>query len=228
MKEKTKLIQRRASWTIAVIIGIIVSVYLINYEAPDLKIRNESCELLSYYESFDESDVRLTLTFDKPVLSGNAKVAFYDKNERLLSTETVYFYGTSAEVSNTVYVDGKVESYEIVEYNFYDSSSIDAHQAGRITLILVLTVGLTFLIGSWTCNYKEYRYNGYKIAVYAGYYHRYMAVNGKKTDEHNTLRSLYSVSLSCTLDDGTWLKATISASNRIALKIDDLLYTETV
>lgn len=53
-------------------------------------------------------------------------------------------------------------------------------------------------------------------------------VNGVKTDEHNTIMSFTPIYLSCTLEDGTNLQATVSLTNRISLKINDLLYTRTV
>ena len=46
-------------------------------------------------------------------------------------------------------------------------------------------------------------------------------------DEYNTLGSLFApVRLSCTLDDGTNLDATVSAFKRVTLKVNNQLYTK--
>lgn len=86
---------------------------------------------------------------------------------------------------------------------------------------------ICFLITSLLLSCKVYDYNGVEIIVYAGRYHNYIKVNGTITDEHNTLRTWTAITLSCALDDDTELKATISLSNRIALKINNKLYKKT-
>lgn len=73
---------------------------------------------------------------------------------------------------------------------------------------------------------KTYTFKGNSIVVYAGFCNHYIKANGVKCDEHITLISFTPIVMSCKLDDGTMLKATISMSNRIALKADDkLLYS---
>lgn len=73
---------------------------------------------------------------------------------------------------------------------------------------------------------KVYDYNGNSIVVYAGWFHNYIKVNGKKFDEHNTFTSYTAILLPCVLDDGTDVKVTITRSNRISLKINNRLYTQ--
>ena len=51
-----------------------------------------------------------------------------------------------------------------------------------------------------------------------------LKMDGEVLDEHNTFATFTAIVLSCTLDDGTRLQATISLTNRIALKINDRLY----
>lgn len=73
---------------------------------------------------------------------------------------------------------------------------------------------------------KTYTFRGNSIVVYAGFCNHYIKANGVKCDEHITLISFTPIVMSCKLDDGTMLKATISMSNRIALKANDkLLYS---
>lgn len=83
---------------------------------------------------------------------------------------------------------------------------------------------LAFFIGSLFLSYRVYNYNSNEIIVYAGWYHHYIKVNGEKSDEHNTVFFYVPIILSCRLNDGTELEATISVMNRIALKINNRLY----
>ena len=83
---------------------------------------------------------------------------------------------------------------------------------------------LIFLISSFLYSCKVYEYNGNVIVVYAGYSHHYIKVNGEKTDEYISSIFFTPIRLSCTLEDGTHLAATVSLVNRISLKINDRLY----
>lgn len=83
---------------------------------------------------------------------------------------------------------------------------------------------LAFFICALFLSYKAYDYEGKTIIVYAGFYHHYLKVDGEIMDEHNTLTSFTAIPLSCTLDDGVVLHATITMTNRISLKINDRLY----
>lgn len=89
---------------------------------------------------------------------------------------------------------------------------------------------LIFLISSFLYSCKLYEYNGNVIVVYAGHSHHYIKVNGVKMDEYITSISFTPIRLSCTLEDGTNISATVSLTNRISLKINDRLYraTETI
>ena len=92
---------------------------------------------------------------------------------------------------------------------------------------LILYLADVFLFAFFICalliSCKRYEYNGNEIVVYAGMNAHYIKVNGEKTDQHSTMFYITPIYLSCTLDDGTNLKATISVTNRIALKINDKL-----
>ena len=87
-----------------------------------------------------------------------------------------------------------------------------------------IAIALPFFIGSLFLSCKKYRYNGSNIVVYAGWFHHYLKMDGEVLDEHNTFVTFTAIVLSCTLNDGTRLQATISLTNRIALKINDRLY----
>ena len=83
------------------------------------------------------------------------------------------------------------------------------------------------LISALMLSCKVYVYNKKLIIVYGGRYHNYLKYGGVKVDEHNTFKSFSPIYLSCTLNDGTHIAATISLSKRISLKINDKLYTRT-
>lgn len=97
---------------------------------------------------------------------------------------------------------------------------------GIFTFYVEIIIFIVF-IASLLLSCKVYNYNGYEIIVYAGWFHNYIKVNGSIADEYNTISSWTAIILSCALDDDTELKATISLSNRIALKINNKLYKET-
>ena len=100
----------------------------------------------------------------------------------------------------------------------------------------ILSIGLTIFIclidctipvlfiGSLLLSCKAYDYNGKEIIVYAGWYHHYIKVDGVMVDEHNTITSFTPIVMSATLESSTELRATISLTNRISLKINNQLY----
>lgn len=94
------------------------------------------------------------------------------------------------------------------------------------TFFAEIIIFIVFIL-SLLLSCKVYDYNGVEIIVYAGIYHHYIKVNGSIVDEYNTISSWTAITLSCALDDDTELKATISLSNRIALKINNKLYKKT-
>ena len=71
--------------------------------------------------------------------------------------------------------------------------------------------------------YRKYEHNGQTIEIYAGYYNHYIKVNNEKYDEHKTLVTFSPIVLSCTLESGDKMQATISLTNRVSLKINDKL-----
>ena len=83
----------------------------------------------------------------------------------------------------------------------------------------------SFFIRSLLLSCKVCEYNGNDIIVYAGWIQHYIKVNGKIMDEINTFIMYTPISLSCTLDDGTIISASITVASRITLKINNQLYT---
>lgn len=222
--EKKKILIHRLIWFILLLLGIIVPIIISNLPSKDIKIINDNGYINEYYEYIDETDCEIEVIFNCKVDSGYIMVAFYDSNGKLLSKENGYFYGYDNTVSSTFFINGKVDSYEILSYDIDVSNDISN---SVITLFIYGDIFvLLFFICSLFLSYKNYEYNGNELVVYAGWYHHYVKVNGNKMDEHNTLFSYTAISLSCILDDGTDIKVIITTSNRISLKINNQLYTK--
>ena len=103
----------------------------------------------------------------------------------------------------------------------YNSSDLHFDE---ILFCCIFLIVLAFFIGTLLLSCKVYEYNGRQIIVYAGWYYHYVKIDGEKLDEHNTIIAYTPIVLSCMLDDGTPLQATISLTNRIALKINNRLW----
>ena len=218
--EKVKLLIRRLFWTIALCIGVIIPVAL-GVSQSSAQIIDDSGYLSEYYESLDESMCEIEVVCDsKDCSSGYVTVAFYDENGDFLSSQEEYFYGDDGVLSATFFVDGKVDSYAIVEY------SLEADQTMIALFVLADIFIFIILLSALLLSCKVYEYEGHTIVVYAGRFHHYIKIDGVKTDEHNTLLRFTAIHLSSTADDGTNYQATISLFNRIALKINNKLYTK--
>lgn len=230
--ERRKIMIHRLIWGFILFLGIVIPIIISNElsnKDQEPKIINDNGYINNYYEYINESECEIEIIFDCDVDSGYATVAFYDANGNVLAQESDYFftdYGN--KVSATFYITGKVASYHIISYDIKAAPDYSYDVVMTILIYVSLFVDATafaFFVCSLLLSYKEYEYNGDEIAIYAGFYHHYIKINGIKYDEHNTLVSHVPIYLSCALDDGTDIQATISLTNRISLKINNRLYT---
>lgn len=227
IKEKIMSVERKSILISRIVCGIIL---FFNILIPVLLITipktaaivDDKGYVNDFYEYSDTSYCKIVITFDKKVSSCYATINFYDERGNYLSQERGYFYGDEKTLSDTFYVRGKVGSYEIVE------DEVKCGNAGEYiaapVLLYLSPFTLIFFIASCLLSYKTYDYNGNEIVVYAGWYHHYIKVNGTILDEHNTITSFTPIRLSCVLEDQSFVEATISLTNRIALKINGNLY----
>lgn len=223
MYEKRKLITHRIIWAFLLLAGIIIPIVALFYTASkEVNVVDDNGYINNYYESLNRTECEIEVVFNTNVNSGYITVAFYDSNGELLSTKENYFYGNRNTLSSTFFIDGKVDSYEILGYDISASSGL---------LLIIITFFIfadififAFFIASLFLSYKIYDYNGAEIIVYAGWYHHYIKVSQVMLDEHNTIISFSPIILSTTLGNGTKIQATISLTNRISLKINDQLY----
>lgn len=221
--EKRKLLIHRSIWFFLLFLGIIFLINIFNPPEKEVEIIDDNGYINEYYEYLNETNCEIEVVFNCDVDSGYITVAFYDSSDKLLSQETGFFYGYDNTLSSTFLIDGKVDSYEILSYDIDVSN--DALLYAKLFIYIEYFI-FVFFIASLTLSCNVYEYNGNEIVVYAGWYHHYIKVNGIKTDEHNTLTFFTAIQLSCTLDDGTDIKATITITNRISLKINNQLYTK--
>lgn len=215
--EKKKILAHRLIWLGLLILGIIIPIILLNLP---LEIIDHNGYMNEYSNGI--SDIEIEIVFNRKISSGDIWIAFYDSNGNLLSSEWDYFYDYDNTFLLSFDIYGKADSYEILYYDVTPTSSSVASSIFYIDLYIIVPFFIASLFLAW----KQYDYNGNSIVVYAGWFHHYIKVNGEKFDEHNTLISYTAILLSCVLDDGTDVKATITRSNRISLKINNQLYTQ--
>lgn len=220
--EKKKLMVRRIIWAVVLLLGIIIPVIMSGVSHNNVEIIDDNGYINEYYESLNETSCEIEVAFNREVDSGYITVAFYDINGQLLSKKRGFFYGYDTTLSSTFYVYGEVDSYEILEYDVELSDDVSIGVV--IAFVWIDIFAFAFFVGSLLLSCKIYEYCGNEIIVYAGWYHHYIKVNGVKLDEHNTLISFTAIHLSCTLNDGTDMNATITLTNRISLKINNQLH----
>lgn len=218
--EKKKLLIHRLVWGILLLAGILTPIIVATVMNENVKMLDSDGYINYYYESTNQTSCEIEVTFNSDINYGNITVAFYDSNGKFLAEKTGYLFGYGKTQSATFYINGKVDSYEVLEFDVTIESWL------LIDISITVDIGVfVFFIGSLLLSCKKYSYNDKEIIVYAGWYHHYIKVDGIKVDEHNTLISYTAITMSCILEDGTDLKATVTKTNRISLKINNRLYT---
>ncbi len=216
MNEKKKMWMHRLIWLGLTVFVILLSV-IINAAKPKLKIVDSECSI-DYFSPLDKTDCKITLYFNRNVYDGYAVINFYDTGNVLLDSKEEYFFNDGNLATNIFCsVNGEVSFYEIVSYDFEPSDNVYF-----IYYFLIITIPM--LICSFLISYKECNINGKLVSVYAGFYHHTLRIDGELCDEHNTLFTYSPIKLGATDKDGSKIEATISLSNRIAIKVNDKLY----
>ena len=175
----------------------------------------------TYYSSLNESSCEIQLECNRRVDGATAEICFY-ATENLtypICTKTVEMFGIGDTLTAYVHnIPDNVKSFQIKSITIQDNIS-------RLLIFSCACLpALLFFISALLLSCNVYIYNDKTIVVYAGWYHHYILINGEKYDEHNTLISFTPITLTATLDDGSEVKATISLTNRVALKINGKLY----
>ena len=191
------------------------------YIAKPAKVKNGSIES-TYYLSLNESSCEIQLECNRLVDGATAEIAFYATkiSSYPTCTKTVEMSGIGDTLTAYIHdIPGNVKDFKI------KSITIQKDNLNSLLIVcLICLPALLFFICALLLSCNVYIYNDKKIVVYAGWYHHYLLIDGEKYDEHNTLTYFTPITLSATLDNGSEVKATISLTNRIALKINGNLY----
>ncbi len=212
MSEKKRIVFYR----IIFLTIILVSFFLPSILTPDesdLELLDSNVIIEDYSDYFDESTVSIELAFNYEINSGYVTIAYYDQFENLLEIEETYCYslGEYAE-SYVLRINGAVDSFEIIDYDFDPVNYFTF-------MYLFLILAIPLFIDSLFLSYKEYFYNGIKISVYAGFFHHTLRINGIKQDEHSAFFFI-KIFLSTSLDGETLVEAKITSFNRIVVKVN--------
>lgn len=221
--EKKKLIIHRVVWLGFVLLGIFLP-SIVEYFKPKLEIVDYECYVEEYYEYSNETSCDVEITFNRPLSifgDNEVRVSFYDKTGKLIDVvEEMFFIDESNDkiaTNNYLWIKGEVDSFEIEEHSFEPQTCVWPY--------LTLCISIPMLIAALLLSYKEIEYKGKKISVYAGFYHHTLRINGELCDEHNTLVTWSAIKLSTTTQDDESepdkIEATISLTNRIAIKVND-------
>lgn len=200
---------------------LLTLLWLFIYIAKPAKVKDGSIET-TYYSSLNESSCEIQLECNRLVDGATAEIGFYatENSTYPICTKTVEMFGIGDTLTAYVHdIPGNVKTFKIKSITI---------QKDNINCLLIFSCAclpvLLFFISALLLSCSIYHYNDKTIVVYAGWYHHYILINGEKYDEHNTLISYTPITLTATLDDGSEVKATISLTNRVALKINGKLF----
>ena len=254
--ESTGLILRKIAnciWflfpIVMICLAVIITNVILNQAATDiqpLKIVSVDCSITEYYKYTDVTQCDLEITFDQPVLAGKITIAFYDKKGQILDTQSpIFFGGTNSAIdttlrSSSVFVNGKFDSYKIIDYSDIKSVSKSqymglAHNM-KTTVFWILFIWIIvrciyvipLVLSALFFSCKTYRIGKHMIVVYAGRTKHYIKIDGRKYDEKNALISFSAITLNATLDSGEKIDVYISSfTKRISLRVNGVLETPT-
>lgn len=208
---------------IAIIVALICVIIMIVISAPKSQavLIDDEGYVESYSDILDSTTCEIVLNFDKEIYSADVLVSFYDENNDYLGNEYSTFYAfDDDEVSERFYVDGEVGYYSVDIINI-EMPGLSG-EAIIIDTILSLLV-MCWLIDSFLLSCKKYNVDGCEIIVFAGFANHYIKANGVKIDEYKTVFKFSPITMNATLENGKVITATVSTTNRIAVKINNRL-----
>lgn len=219
MKEKKFIKINRIIFLVLLLLNIFLPIILTSFQVElELLDSNVYCE---YDENTGYSSCEVELIFNKPISSGSVTIYFYDASENLIDSDVAFFFEKDKiVVDELTYINGEVDTYALGSLDF--NPELGFLDFAYLFYYFIPVTILLFIQSLLLC-YRRYEYNEQVIEVYAGYYNHYIKVNNEKYDEHNTLATFSPILLSCTLDSGEKIQATISLTNRVSLKINDKL-----
>jgi len=212
MSEKKRIVFYRIIF-LTMILVLFFLPSILTPDESDLELLDSNVIIEDYSDYFDESTVSIELEFNYEIDSGYVTIAYYDQFENLLEIEETYCYSSGEYAESYVLrINGAVDSFEIIDYDFDPVNYFTF-------MYLFLILAIPLFIDSLFLSYKEYFYNGIKISVYAGFFHHTLRINGIKQDEHSAFFFI-KIFLSTSLDEKTLVEAKITSFNRIVVKVN--------
>ena len=224
MSERISIWFHRIFWGILVLVGSFLP-SIIEWIKPDLDIVNHECFISNYYEGseyWDYTDEATTceieVEFNRDIEYCELEIEFYDEEQKYLETENIFCFAEgNIAINSYIYVDGCVDSYEVVGWE----AEYETFWYPYLSLILTLPI----FVQALTLNYREIYYDGKRISVYAGFYYHRLMVNDEIVSEYNSFDSFKAIFLHATVDwedeSSDVIDVTINSLNRISLKIND-------
>ena len=242
--ESKGLILRKLANILWFFLPLIVAIGLVlatgeTIETSPVEIVDDACYIEEYYEYLQETTCSLEITFNQNVYEGSVTVVFYDEYGVELETLSIpltnadYFPSYGTEMVNTYFsVEGKVDSYEIIDYSDLQSAEEESYNESRYEIVLFAALlmiircpyALPILITALFFNCKRYLVNGHEIIVYTGRLQHYIKVDGKKYDQKNALISLSPITLNAVLDTQERIEVYIpSFTKRMTVRVDGVV-----
>lgn len=169
----------------------------------------------------------LILAEDMDADYGEATVRFYDKDGKILETQTSEFYvdyeSMSSYMSAYFYVHGEVAGYEIVE-NVYTVEEEGGWVIVGVLSVPLFVLALSFWIGTMFF-VKEYHYTcgERKFSLYLGTFHHHVRVDDDVFDGNiNFLTGVWQ--LNHKFENGDELFVSVSGLNRISFTFNGFFY----
>lgn len=216
MKEKARIVFRRLFWFLAIVACFVIPTLLLLQEGTIV----EQYLDVDYDDASGYSDCLITIVFDGTVDSATIIIYYYDNDNNFISFDYIDLEKVGAHT-----FEGKSNIYGNVQYFSIESCTVD-NVVSSIALALVgpcFIVALAMFICSCRHRCKTYEIDGLNVLIYTGWSHHYMKLNGEIVDEYNASAIRVPIDLQCE-HNGTMLRATISTSHKIKLKVNGKLY----
>ncbi len=226
--DQKKIRTLKIVWSIILAVALVLMI--VGFSIP---IKTEKKPILSH-EGYilDQTDYVtqyeiIILPEDMDADYGEATVRFYDKDGKLLESQTSEFYvnyeSMSSYISAYFYVHGEVASYEIVE-NAYTVEEESGWVIIGVLSVPLFVLALSFWIGTMFF-VKEYHYTcgERKFSLYLGTFHHHVRVDDDVFDGNiNFLTGVWQ--LNHKFDNGDELFVSVSGLNRISFTFNGFFY----
>lgn len=201
---------------------VMIAVWLILLFAPMITSQMEEIKLTSYDMTFNANTGKYDceLVCDKNIVSGTAKISFYDGSNSHLKTVEKTFEENEGKKVIIVFEDSEipddVANFKVEELKVTTDTQ-ETIQAVCWLIAIVLAVALVFVLRLVVL---EYNLDGKQVEVYAGVRRKTMRINGELVAETKKMFTLKPIVLSAKMGEKDVI-AEIKANNKIVLYSKD-------